>query len=52
VLEASLQISPTEVAKDFWQTTLLDPDQSLVRKPLHQRNGDGNHAANPGQRES
>lgn len=46
---ANLQISPTEVARDLWQTTLLDPDPSLVRKALQQPGGGGNHAADPGQ---
>lgn len=49
---ANLQIAPTEVAKDLWQTTLLDPDLSLVRKALKQPRGGGNHVADPGQRES
>lgn len=45
---ANLQIAPTEVARDLWQTTLLDPDLSL-RKALQQPRGRDNHAADPGQ---
>jgi hypothetical protein len=29
---ANLQIAPIEVAKDLWQTTLIDPDVSTARK--------------------
>ncbi|MGC1304197.1 MAG: hypothetical protein WA840_17660 [Caulobacteraceae bacterium] len=29
---ANLKIAPTEVARDLWQTTLLDPDMSITRK--------------------
>jgi hypothetical protein len=28
----NFQISPTEVARDLWQTTLLDPNLSMARK--------------------
>jgi len=49
---ANLQIAPTELAKDLWQSTLLDPELSLVRKALHQPNGEAIHAPDPGQRES
>jgi hypothetical protein len=31
---ANLQIAPTEVARDLWQTTQLDPDMSIFRKSL------------------
>ena len=48
---ANLQVAPTEVARDLWQTTLLDPDPSVVRKTLQPRGGK-NHAADPGQREN
>jgi hypothetical protein len=49
---ANLQIAPTEVARDLWQTTLLDPDLLIVRTALQQPSGGDNHAADPGQRES
>lgn len=49
---ANLQIAPTEVARDLWQTTLLDPDLSFVRKALQRPGGGGDHAADPGQREN
>jgi hypothetical protein len=29
---ANLQISPTEIARDLWRTTPLDPDVSITRK--------------------
>src|SRR5882724_5108963 len=49
---ANLQIVPTEAAKDLWQTTLLDSDQSPVRRALLQPSDGGNHRADSGQRES
>jgi hypothetical protein len=49
---ANLQIVPTEAAKDLWQTTLLDSDQSPVRKALLQPGDGGNQRADSGQRES
>jgi hypothetical protein len=49
---ANLQIVPTEAAKDLWQTTLLDSDQSPVREALLQPSEGGNHGADAGQRES
>jgi hypothetical protein len=45
---ANLQIVPTEAAKDLWQTTLLDSDQSPVRKALLQPRDGGNYAADSG----
>ena len=49
---ANLQIVPTEAAKDLWQTTLLDSDQSPVRKALLQPSDGGNHRADSRRRES
>jgi hypothetical protein len=49
---ANLQIVPTKAAKDLWQTTLLDSDQSPVRKALLQPGDGGNQTADSGQRES
>ena len=45
---ANLQIAPTEVARDLWQTTLLNPDLSVVRKTLEQHRRGGIRAADPG----
>jgi hypothetical protein len=33
---ANLQIAPTQVASDLWQTTLLDPDASIAQKTSSQ----------------
>jgi hypothetical protein len=49
---ANLQIVPTEAAKDLWQTTLLDSDQSPERKALPQPSDGGNHRADSRRRES
>ena len=47
---ANLQITPTAVASELWQTTLLDPDASIAHKtssqyptiPLDERQNSGN----------
>jgi hypothetical protein len=49
---ANLQIVPMEAAKDLWQTTLLDSDQSPERKALPQPSDGGNHRADSRRRES
>jgi hypothetical protein len=49
---ANLQIVATEAAKDLWHETLLDSDQSPVRKALLQPSDGGNHRADSERRES
>ena len=49
---SDLQISPTEMARDLWQTTLSDPDLSLVRKAFQQPGDGGSHPADLAHRES
>jgi len=49
---ANLQISSTEVARDLWQATLLDPEPSLGRRALHETGGGVSHAADLAHRES
>jgi hypothetical protein len=49
---ANLQIVPMEAAKNLWQTTLLDSDQSPERKALPQPSDGGNHRADSRRRES
>jgi hypothetical protein len=46
---ANLQIAPIEVARELWQTTLLNPDLSPVRKKSRQHRRAGLRAADPGQ---
>jgi hypothetical protein len=49
---ANLHIVPMEAAKDLWQTTLLDSDQSPQRKALLQPSDGGDHRAGSRRRES
>jgi len=49
---ANLQIAPTEVAKDLWQTTLRGRDLSLASQALQQPSRGDNHAAGPRLQES
>ena len=46
---ANLQIAPIEVARELWQTTLLDPDMPGVRKTSRQHRRSSMRAADPGQ---
>ena len=46
---ANLQIAPIEVARDLWQTKLLNPDLSGLRKTSRQHRRAGLRAADPGQ---
>jgi hypothetical protein len=49
---ANLQIAPTEVARDLWQTTLRDRELSLASQALHQPSRGDDHGAEPRHRES
>ena len=44
---ANLQIAPTEVARDLWQTMLRNRDQSILSNALPQPSAGDKHAADP-----